>query len=312
MYRVENLYNNNRKKLGLELCTGQDGLKRKICVPEAERPGLSLSGYLNPHTEGRILIFGEEELAYLDDIGEKESASRINAILSTKTPAVIVTRYSDPPQTLYVLCKERKIPLFRAKMDAVELLRKISFLLIDAFAPSQSCHGSLVEVFGVGVLIQGESSVGKSEAALGLIERGHRLISDDIVKVKRREEGFLEGSGVNISHNHMEVRGIGMINVINLFGVDCVREKKSLDIVVKLEVWDDNRFYDRLRDEETTINILGIEVPYRVLRINPGRDVVLLIETISLIHRLKAMGRQPAEEFNIKLLSAITHKSRKR
>jgi len=198
------------------------------------------------------------------------------------------------------------------KMTTVELMRRLTHLLVDVFAPNMSCHGSLVEVFGVGVLIQGDSAVGKSEAALGLIERGHRLISDDIVKVKKREGEYLEGFGVDLSHQHMEVRGIGVINVANLYGAVCVREKKSLDIVVKLEVWDDSRFYDCVGVEERTIDILGVEIPFHVLPVKPGRDVVLLLETISLNHRLKKMGRHSTKEFNAKLLSAIARKTVKR
>src|SRR5262249_22782835 len=163
--------------------------------------------------------------------------------------------------------------------------------------------------FDLGLLIQGESAVGKSEAALGLIERGHRLIGDDIVKVKRKED-FLEGFGVELSRHHIEVRGIGIINVASLYGAICVREKKSLDIVVKLEVWDDTHFYG-VGLEEKTVPILGIEVPYHILPVKPGRDVVLLLETIALNHRLKKMGRNSAKEFNEELLMAIESKSKK-
>ena len=184
-------------------------------------------------------------------------------------------------------------------------------LLFDEFAPSLTCHGSLVEVFGVGVLIQGESSVGKSEASLGLLERGHRLISDDIVKVKKREGGYLEGSGVELSRHHMEIRGIGIINVANIYGAVCVRDKKSLDLVVKLETWDDDFFYDRVGLEEKSITILQIPIPYHLLPVKPGRDVVLLLETIASNHRLKQMGYHSAKEFNAKLLSTLEYKTRK-
>ena len=151
--------------------------------------------------------------------------------------------------------------------------------------------------------------MGKSEAALGLIERGHRLISDDLVKVKKREGSYLEGFGAELSKHHMEVRGIGIINVAHLYGAVCVRDKKSLDIVVNLEVWDDTHFYDRVGLEEKTIDILGLPVPYHILPVKPGRDVVLLLETIALNHRLKEMGYHSAKEFNIKLLAAITKKT---
>lgn len=310
MYKIEDLYKEHKDNLGLILCSGEEGISRKIEVPEAERPGLSLAGYLKNRAEKRILIFGKVEIEYLKDLTSPLRIERLKPLLTEKTPAIIVARGYKPPEELSSLCEEKKIPLFRAKMTTMNLLNKLSMLLLEEFSPSLSCHGCLVEVFGVGVLIQGESAVGKSEAALGLIERGHRLISDDIVKVKRKEN-YLEGSGVELSRHHMEVRGIGIINVAHIYGAVCVRESKSLDLVVKLETWDDTHFYDRAGLDEKTIKILDIEVPFHVLPVKPGRDVVLLLETIALNHRLKRMGYHSAKEFQSKLLSTIAEKSRK-
>jgi HPr kinase/phosphorylase len=196
-------------------------------------------------------------------------------------------------------------------MITMSLLSKLTLLLTEEFAPSLNCHGTLVEVFGVGVLIQGESSVGKSEAGLGLIERGHRLISDDIVKVKKKEN-YLEGVGAELTRHHMEIRGLGIINVANLYGAVCVRESKSVDIIVKLEVWDNDSFYDRVGLEDKFCDILSIKVPFHILPVKPGRDVVLLLETLALNHRLKKMGYNSAKEFNIKLLETISGKQKKR
>lgn len=287
MYRVENLYDEHRKVLKLEVIAGKRGLRRYIKVPEAHRPGLSLSGYLKNHAVKRILVFGKVEIEYLRDLNPSLRIERLKAILSPKLPAVIVARRLSPPKELLSLCEEKKIPLFSSSMTTMDLLNKLTLLLLEAFAPSLSCHGCFVEVFGIGVLIQGESAVGKSEAALGLIERGHRLVSDDIVKVRLKEGNYLEGYGVELSKHHMEVRGIGIINIANLYGMVCVQEKKSLDIVVKLEVWDDSHFYDRVGLDEKTITILSVQVPYHILPVKPGRDVVLLLETIALNHRLK-------------------------
>jgi HPr kinase/phosphorylase len=192
------------------------------------------------------------------------------------------------------------------------LLSRITFLLLEEFCPSVTLHGTLVETFGVGVLIQGESSVGKSEAALGLIERGHRLISDDVVRVKKKEGSYLMGSGPELTRHLMEIRGIGIINVAHLYGAVCVRPDKAIDIVVKLEEWDDQHFYDRVGLDEKFIDILGISVPYHLLPVKPGRDVVLLLETIALNHRLKDMGYNSAKEFNSKLLETISRRQRKR
>jgi HPr kinase/phosphorylase len=165
-------------------------------------------------------------------------------------------------------------------------------------------------VFGVGVLIQGDSAVGKSEAALGLIEKGHRLISDDIVRVKKKEGSYLEGSGALLTRHHMEIRGIGIINVANLYGAVCVRNQKNIDLVVRLEVWQDDYFYDRVGLDEKYTTILNVQLPFHVLPLKPGRDVVLLFETIALNHRLKDMGYNSAQEFNRKVLELTMTKSR--
>jgi HPr kinase/phosphorylase len=273
-----------------------------------------LSGYLKGHAGKRILIFGRVEIEYLRDLTPDVCKERLQALLcsSSATPAVIIARRYRPPKQLVALCDKNSIPLFRASMTTMKLLSKLTILLNEEFAPSINCHGTLVEVFGVGVLIQGDSSVGKSEAALGLIERGHRLITDDIVKVKKREGDYLEGFGAELTRHHMEIRGIGIINVANLYGAVCVRDHKSIDIVVKLEAWDDHNFYDRVGIDEKSCDILGIKLPYHILPVKPGRDVVLLLETIALNHRLKRMGYNSAKEFNSKLLEMIALKQKKR
>lgn len=314
MYLVDDLFRRHGEILGLELAAGKNGIHRRIKVPEAYRPGLSLSGYLKGHDGKRILIFGKVEVEYLRDLDPDVRVARLEAILnpSTPTPAVIIARRYRPPKELIDLCEKLEIPLLRTTMTTMALLSKLTLLLNEDFSPSMSCHGTLVEVFGVGVLMQGDSSVGKSEAALGLIERGHRLITDDIVKVKRREGGYLEGYGAELTRYHMEIRGIGIINVANLYGAVCVRENKSIDIVVKLEVWDDHNFYDRVGMDEKFCDILEIKLPFHVLPVKPGRDVVLLLETIALNHRLKRMGYNSAKEFNTKLLEMITSKQKRK
>jgi HPr kinase/phosphorylase len=312
MYRIKNLFDQHGKQLGLHLIAGKGGMNRCIKVPEAHRPGLTLAGYLKSHAGKRILVFGKVEIQYLRDLEPQVRIERLEAILSPHTPTVIIARRMRPPKELVGLCDKIGIPLFQTGMSTMNLLSRLTLLLIGEFAPSMSCHGTLVEVFGVGVLIQGNSSVGKSEAALGLIERGHRLISDDVVKVKKREGNYLEGYGAELTRHHMEIRGIGIINVAHLYGAICVRDNKSIDIVVKLETWDDENFYDRIGLDEKFSDILGVKVPFHTLPVKPGRDVVLLLETIALNHRLKEMGYNSAKEFNTKLLEMISIKQKKR
>ncbi len=310
MYTVNDLFFKHKEALGLELFAGEEGLKRPIPLPEVQRPGISLSGYLKHHAGQRILVFGKIEILYLRELDAATRLERLRGILTAHTPAVIVSRRLRPPQELVDACQQDGIPLFRASMITMNLLSKMTFLLNEEFSPSMTCHGTLVEAFGVGVLIQGDSSVGKSEAALGLIERGHRLISDDVVKVKVREGSYLEGSGPELTRHLMEIRGIGIINVAHLYGAVCVRDGKRLDLVVKLEEWDDRHFYDRIGLDEKYSDMLGVKVPYHVLPVKPGRDVVLLLETIALNHRLKEMGYNSAKEFNVKLLETISNRTK--
>lgn len=311
MYLVKDLYDKYGDNLSLELVTGHAGLSRRIKVPEAHRPGLSLCGYLKHHSDQRILILGKVEIEYLKDLSPQKRIASLQPILKLRTPAVIIARRYRPPKELRMLCERSDLPLFRTSLSTMNLLTKLSAFLTDEFSPSMSCHGTLVEVFGVGVLIQGDSAVGKSEAALGLIERGHRLISDDIVIVKRQED-YLEGSGASLTRHHMEIRGIGIINVANLYGAVCVRNEKRIDTVVRLEVWHDDHYYDRVGLDERFTTLLGVKLPYLTLPVKPGRDVVLLLETIALNHRLKVMGYNSAQEFTAKVLEMTTAKKQRK
>lgn len=310
MYLVQQLYEQHGKVLGLELIAGQNGLKRRIPKPEVHRPGLSLTGFLKSFVTARILVFGKHEIDYLRELDEKVRLERLAPICTSSTPAVIIAKNFRAPKELLMLCEKGGIPLFKARSTATHLLSRITFLLVEEFSPQMTQHGTLVEVFGVGVMIQGESSIGKSEAALGLIERGHRLVSDDLVRLKKKD-GYLIGSGPELTRHLMEIRGIGIINVAHLYGAVCVRPDKGLDIVVKLENWDDQHFYDRVGLDEKFIDMLGISLPYHVLPVKPGRDVVLLLETIALNHRLKNMGYNSAKEFNAKWLETVARRQKR-
>ncbi len=308
MYHVKELYEKYQETLALSLVAGDAGLARPIRVPEAHRPGLGLAGHLKEYANQRILVLGSVEVSYLRDLEEEVRKERIQGILTPKTPTVVIAGRFGPPKELIQFCDDTSLPLLRTKMKTVEFLTRLHFLLNEDFSPSMTCHGTLVEAFGVGVLIQGDSSIGKSEAALGLIERGHRLISDDVVKIRLREGSYLEGSGPELTRHLLEIRGIGIINVAHLYGAVCVRDDKRVDLIVKLEAWDDKKFYDQVGLDQQFCDILGKKVPFHILPVKPGRDVVLLIETITLNYRLKEMGFNSAKDFNVKLLEAIAKK----
>ncbi|HEY2810227.1 MAG TPA: HPr(Ser) kinase/phosphatase [Rhabdochlamydiaceae bacterium] len=308
MYSVNSFYEKHGHPLGLVLLAGKSGLKRPIKVSEVQGPGLSLAGYLKSYVAKRLLVFGDIEIHYLRDLDKCTRLERLRGVLGKEVPATIIAGRLPPIKELVNFCEEEGIPLFQSTMPSMNLLNKITAILHEEFSPMLTYHGTLVEAFGVGVLIQGDSSVGKSEAALGLIERGHRLISDDVVQIRLREGAHLEGAGPELTRHLMEIRGIGIINVAHLYGAVCVRDAKKIDLLVKLEEWDDRRFYDRVGLDEKLCDILGVKVPIHILPVKPGRDVVLLIETIVLNHRLKEMGYHSAKEFNVKLLETISKK----
>lgn len=312
MFTVQNLLDEHGVALALKLVAGRLGLSLPIKHAEVKRPGLGLAGHLTPYISKRALVFGNTEFSYLKTLGPELSVERLRALLQSEIPAVIVARNLSAPDELVQVCDELKIPLLKTSFPTTRFLSQINFLFLRVFAKTTTCHGTLVEVFGVGVLIQGDSAVGKSEAALGLIDRGHRLISDDLVKIRVKEGYLLEGSGPELTRHHMEIRGIGIINVAHLYGADCVRDTKSIDLVVNLENWVEENSYDRVGLEEKYCEFLEIKVPYHVMPVKPGRDVVLLLETIALNFRLKVMGYDSVKEFRVKLLDAIAKKERKK
>ena len=308
---VADLIDRYGKELSLEILAGKKGLDRKIPIPETQRPGLALSGYLKGQADHRLLVMGKAEIGFLREIDSVTRKKRLEGILSKNVPAVIITRSYAAPEELIELCEKLHIPLMSTEQQTMAMLNKLTVILSEEFTEKISCHGTLVEAFGIGVLIQGDSSIGKSEAALGLIERGHRLISDDVVKIRKRESGYLEGTGPELTRHLIEIRGIGIINVAHLFGAVCISESRRIDMIIRLEEWDDSHFYDRVGLEDNYTELLGMNVPSYVLPVKPGRDVVLLIETTVLNHRLKEMGYNSAKEFNVKLLKEISERQRK-
>lgn len=313
MLSVEEFYKKYGEVLGLELAAGKSGMRRrKIRVPEVHRAGLTLTGYLKNFSQKRVLALGKVEVEYLKTLSPSVRKERLAAILKKQVPAVILTRRFRPMKELFELCNERNLPLFRSSLSSMNLINQMAVILTEEFSPIASKHGTFVEVFDIGVLIEGDSSIGKSETALGLIERGHRLITDDIVRIKRTKGNTLEGRGVELTRHHMEIRGIGIINVANLYGAFCVRDKKRIDLIVKLEEWNNHTFYDRVGTDDKTCEILGVNVPYNVLPVKPGRDVVLLIEAIALNYRLKKMGYHSAKELKARLTRKIAANQLKR
>lgn len=302
---VGEFYNSLKDKLKLHLVAGEGGLDRKITVAEINRPGLALAGYFKYFAFKRVQVIGKVEITYLETLSAEERRRRIKKLLEENIPCCIIARNYAPPKELVEESNKFSIPLFRSPLITMVLLNKATIFLADYFAPTTSITGDLIEIYGVGALLRGESGVGKSECGLSLIKRGHRLIADDIVKVKIRGGDTLVGFGSPLTRHHMEIRGLGIINVQTLFGAGCIREDKRIDIVISMEEWDPNKEYERLGLEEQTFNILGINIPYVVIPVRPGRDVALLVEVACINQRLKWLGYHSAKDLNERLIGIM-------
>ncbi len=309
---VRQFYGVMKDRLKLRLIAGEKGLDRLIKVAELNRPGLALSGYFEYFAKKRVQVLGKVEIKYLSSLPQKERYRQVRQLFEENIPCVIVARNFVVPRELAETSEETSIPLFRSHLITMNLVNAATDYLEDEFAPSTMLHGTLLEVYGMGVLIRGKSGVGKSECALALIKRGHRLITDDVVKARVTEGNNLVGSGAALTRHHMEIRGLGIINVETLFGAGCVRDEKRVDMMITLEEWNSKKEYERLGLVDKNTKILGIKIPSLVLPVRPGRDIALLVETASLNQRLRGLGYHSAKELNKKLLESMARPSPER
>lgn len=307
--KVEDFYKGIVSSLGLLLVAGEKGLKRRIKVAEVNRPGLALSGYFEYFASERVQILGKVEISYLKKLSPKVRRKRISELLAQNIPCCIVARNYLPPSELIEEANKRKIPVFRSNLITMILVNKATLFLEDVFSRSTTVTGDFVEVYGVGVIIIGGSGVGKSECALSLIERGHRLVADDVIRVKYIEGKRPIGSGNELTKYHMEVRGLGIINVQTLFGVACIRGEREIDIVITLEAWDSEKDYDRVGIDEQKYRIFDFDLPHLVIPVRPGRDLALIVEVAALNYRLKSMGYHSARELNKRLIEYMKKES---
>jgi len=295
---VEGLLNSRAEAIGLpfELLGGRDGLQRTISSPHIQKTGLALAGfdaYLQP---ARILVFGESEIRYLESLDVTNRLNVLAAAFSHDIPCVLITSGWEPPVELLAASDRYQIPLLRTAVSTPVSIAKIEYLLDDELAERQVIHGVLMDMLGLGVLLIGESGIGKSECALDLVVRGHRLVADDTVEIRRRGETTLIGTCPELTRHHVEIRGLGLINVTDLFGVSATRSSKRVELIVHLERWDETREYDRLGLDVATTDILGIAVPLVVMPVAPGRSIAMLVEVAARNHLLRSRGRHAARE----------------
>ena len=296
---VRDLIENESKiDLQLSLVAGREGLSKEITVGDINRPGLGLAGFFDFFAFDRIQIFGLGETAFLRQLPKERKREIFGKFFSYDVLCCVFTHNECPDEMFLDFATRYKVPTFITQHRTTRFISLITHVIEDFFSPLVSLHGTLVDVFGVGVLLTGKSGVGKSECALELIERGHRLVADDIVEIRKIDESLLMGSGSDIIRYHMEIRGLGIFNVRDIFGIRSVRNRKRIELVVLLEEWDESKEYDRLGIDERTRSILDIDVPFITLPVRPGRNVPIIIETAALNQRLKKVGVYSARELD--------------
>jgi len=295
--------------LQLELLTPDIAVDREIKSPEASSPGLVLAGYTARFVgTDRIHILGETEITYLASLDANARRKSIETFLSYALPCVIITKAQEAPEELLAVAREQAVPIIRTRLKTAEFYRRLKPFLDDAFAPRTTVHGSLADVFGVGLLFRGRSGIGKSECVLDLVERGHRLVADDVVHVTRRGNDVLIGRGHEISRHYMEIRGVGLIDINALFGIRSVRQQKRIEVVVQLEDWDNSREYDRTGLDQQRTEILDVPLPLVTVPLNPGKNLTVICEVVAMTHLLRYSGVDSAHVFNERLIRRMREK----
>jgi len=299
---VQELEKDREHRLELTLMAGRKGINKKITHSQVQKMGLALTGFIQFINPERLQIIGNTEMAYFKTLAPGVQEKVIHQICSLSLSCLVITRGLEIPELLLREADEKGIPVFRTHLRSFDFIEQVTKFLEEKLAPSSSLHGVLMDVYGVGVLILGKSGIGKSECALDLILRGHRLVADDMVHIQKRSPSSVIGSGFEVIQHHMEIRGLGIINIRSLFGVEAIREKKKIELVLELMEWDTHREYDRLGFEEEKFSILGIELPMLRIPVTPARNLTTIIEVAVRNHLLKVMGYDSALEFEKKLL----------
>jgi len=293
--RVRDLLSPEAAHLRLVCIAGHVGLDKEISVARIQKPGLALAGFIEYIHPGRVQIVGQSEITFLKGLDAARRTEILSAVCACGVTCFVITKDLDPPQELRDAVEQFEIPLLRTAEVSSATIDNLTDHLEEQLAPRLSMHGVFLDVYGVGVLLLGESGVGKSECALDLVVRGHRLVADDVVNFRRRG-GVLNGTGPALTQYHMELRGLGIINIKNLFGVAAVRERKDLEMVIRLDPWQEGKEYERLGLDERHYEVLGVQIPYIEMPVAPGRYLSVLIEVAARNHLLKAQGYAPSRD----------------
>lgn len=300
---VKNLFEKKESEFFLEIVSGEEGLGRRITVPETHRLGLILTGFFEYFPYQRIQILGLSEITYLKS--HKIKTDIFEKYFSYQIPAVVIARNLDVPSDFLKLSEKYGVPVFKTSMETGRFSTQLTLFLEDMLAPSTIKHGVLINVSGMGVLIFGDSSIGKSECALELIKRGHILVADDVVEIRRRPGDILIGKGEDLIRHHMEIRGIGIIDIRNLFGIFSVMDFAKIELVVQLEPWTGEKEYERLGLDDKFTEILGVRIPEVTMPVKPGRNIAAIIEVAAMNQRLKLRGHHAAQDLNKRLIEKM-------
>src|SRR3954463_15486585 len=302
---VERFYTEQAGPLELKLVAGANGLKRIIREPTVNRPGLVLTGFTRYFANKRVQVIGNAEAFYLKSLTSEEREKRYATLFSYKVPCIVFSRDLHPDRQFLKAAEKADVPIFQCPLITMKFINLATLALEMMFAPHGTEMGSMIDILGVGVIIKGESGIGKSESVLALIERGYSLVSDDVTKVTLVDGRDVIGTSAELTRNHMEVRGIGIVNVAAMFGVKSIRREKRVDLVVSLNVWDEVKDVDRLGMEDQFIKILGVDIPHIIIPVRPGRDLARLIEVAAFQTKLKATGYTRSRELNDRLLAKM-------
>jgi HPr kinase/phosphorylase len=303
--RVGALLDDKKFDLRLSLVAGKQGLSRRISSARIQKPGLALAGYTEYLHKERLQVFGNTEMSYLSTLSQERAVKVLRDFFAQEVACLVVTKGLDVPPEMVAAADEAGTPILRTAHLSSHFIQSIQSYLEDVLTAQTSMHGVLLDVFGVGILLLGKSGIGKSEIALDLVMRGHRLVADDIVDVKRKTPESVFGAGSEIIRHHMEVRGLGIINIKDLFGVASIRDRKKIEIVLELVEWDPTVEYDRLGVEEKKFRILDVEIPMLIVPVRPGRNMTTIVEVAARNHLLKLQGHHSAREFQERLNRAI-------
>lgn len=301
---VHDLFNGVKDQLKLVLLTPTVSLTRKIHSPEIHRPGLAFSGFYDYFAYDCVQILGRTEICFLNKLNRPKRQKNLKRFFLFRIPCIIIAKQQNIPDDFLKQAIQAQVPIFRTPFRTAKAVSQVTLFIEQSSAPETSLHGTLVDVFGVGALLLGKSGVGKSECALELVERGHRLVADDMVQI-RVENRVLMGRSNEVLHHHMEIRGLGIIDIRAIFGVGSVRNSKRIMLAVSLEHWKKQREYERLGLEDKLYAILGIKIPHLIIPVRPGRNIPILVETAALSQRLTNMGANPAKEFNDRLIETM-------